>query len=206
MAIEITEKFSVKAPPSMVWDFVMDPHAVVPCLPGAELTEQKDETTYSGQVKVKLGAVNMKYECEVSYESVDEEARTIEIAGSGRETGGGTARGTVLITVTQLEDGSTELATEARVDLTGKAMQMGARMIKGVSAQLFKQFAASATTRLEAAAEAFAQGGDAQAAAAAAVPADEDQALAIAPVIAKTFWQAVVDFFRRLFGGGKARG
>ena len=39
MAIEIKQQFEVDAPAEQVWAFVMDPHRVAPCMPGATLDE-----------------------------------------------------------------------------------------------------------------------------------------------------------------------
>lgn len=208
MAIEITEKLQAEAPIDVVWEFVMDPARVVKCMPGAELLEELSDTTFVGQVKVKLGAITAKYKGEVVYISVDEETYSIELTGQGREAGGGTAKGSVEIRLATLEDGKTEMITEAKVDLTGKVMQMGGRMIKGVSAQLFKQFAASAKQQLEAVAAAQAGPSEAGADESEALetlpqpaPAqDDDAALAIVPLLFKTLWAAIVNFFRRLFG------
>jgi len=193
MAIEITEKFSVRAPIDTVWRFVQDPHKVVTCMPGAQLIEQVDETHYIGAVKVKLGAITTAYKGKMHFASVDEANHTIQLIGEGKEKGGGTAKGTVDIGLVSLDDGGTEMTTVAVVNLTGKVMQVGGPMIKGVSHQLFKQFAASASKQLEASAA----GGTAEAA---APPPDADAALAVAPLVARTLWASLVDFFRRLFG------
>ncbi len=37
MPIEIRERFCIQAPVDAVWRFVMDPHRVVSCMPGAQL-------------------------------------------------------------------------------------------------------------------------------------------------------------------------
>jgi len=212
MAIEITEKFQANAPIEVVWEFVMDPTRVVTCMPGAKLIEEINDTTFVGQVTVKLGAITAKYKGEVMFASVDEEAYTIQLTGQGREAGGGTAKGTVDIRLASLEDGQTEMVTVATVDLTGKVMQMGGRMIKGVSAQLFKQFAASAQGQLEAAAAqagvaAGTESSDEAAEAEGALPApqaEQSDSLAVLPLLLKTLWSAIVNFFRKLFGRSSA--
>jgi hypothetical protein len=205
MAIEISEKLQANAPIEVVWEFVMDPARVVSCMPGAELLEELSDTTFVGQVKVKLGAITAKYKGEVMYASVDEETYSVQLTGQGREAGGGTAKGSVEIRLQALEDGRTEMITEAKVDLTGKVMQMGGRMIKGVSAQLFKQFAKSAQQQLEAAA---AQSGGGASETADTMADDmlpqaapqEGEALAVVPLLLKTLWAAILNFFRKLFG------
>ena len=196
MAIEITEKMNVDSSPEAAWRFITDPERVVTCMPGAELVEKINDTTYEGKVKVKLGAITTAYKGEVVFASVDEANHTMVLTGEGRETGGGTAQGSLEVRMTEAEQG-VDMAFEIRVDLTGKVMQMGRGMIKGVSGQLFKQFAKAAREQIQAAAST--PEGE-------ALPApirDESQeALAVGSLVGRTLWQAVVDFFKRLFGGG----
>jgi carbon monoxide dehydrogenase subunit G len=190
MAIEIKETLQVEAPRDRVWEFVIDPQRVVTCMPGAALDEVVDERTFLGTVRVKVGAITTSYKGRVEFTEVDAQARALQMVAEGRETGGGTAKGTISIRLSSLAEGPTELVTEASIDLTGRVMQVGRGMIQGVSHQLFKQFAASAKEILEAQDEA----GAAQAAVA------EQKPLRILPLVFRTLWEAVVGFFRRLLG------
>ncbi len=195
MAIEIIEKMNLEAPPDAAWSFITDPERVVACMPGAELVEQLDEKTYVGKVKVKLGAITTAYKGQVAFDTVDDENHTMRLTGEGRETGGGTAKGSLDVRMTELESGI-EMSFEVRVDLTGKVMQMGRGMIKGVSGQIFKQFAASARDQILAAAE-TPEGTPLPA------PSPEGQeALSVGGLVGRTLWQGLVDFFKKLFGGG----
>ncbi|MBW2289794.1 MAG: SRPBCC family protein [Deltaproteobacteria bacterium] len=195
MAIEIKETLQVEAPIERVWDFVIDPQRVVTCMPGAALDEIVDDKTFLGTVKVKLGAITTKYKGRVEYAEVDAQAHSIQMVAEGRETGGGTAKGTIAMRVNALPEGSVELVIEAGIDLTGRVMQVGRGMIQGVSHQLFKQFAASAKEILEAEDEA------AEEAAVAAVA--EQKPVAIVPLLFRTIVEAIVNFFKRLFGGSR---
>jgi len=195
MAIEIKETLQVEAPIERVWDFVVDPQRVVTCMPGAALDEVVDDKTFLGTVKVKLGAITTKYKGRVEFADVDAQAHSIQMIAEGRETGGGTAKGTIDMRVNGLPEGPVELVIEAGIDLTGRVMQVGRGMIQGVSHQLFKQFAASAKEILEAEDEA------AEAAAVAAVA--EQKPVAIVPLIFRTIVAAIVNFFKRLFGGSR---
>lgn len=192
MAIEISEKMQIESPLDEAWAFILDPTRVVTCMPGAELVEQVDDKTYLGKIRVKLGAITTDYQGQVVFASVDESSRTIQITGEGRETSGGTAKGQLEIRVLTLDEGGTEMRFDARAEVTGRVMQMGGRMIKGVSAQIFKQFAANARQQLDVAREAADAG----------VPAPappEQEALAVGTIVVRTIWQAIVDFFRKLF-------
>lgn len=189
MAIEIKETFQVQAPIDAVWRFMLDPRQVVTCMPGAELDEVVDERTFLGSVKVKLGAVTTSYKGKVTFTRVDAAGHAIAMRAEGRETGGGTAKGSVASRLRALPDGRTEVVTEASVDLTGRVMQVGRGMIQGVSQQLFAQFVASTRARLEAAASG---------AAPPLLPA-EATPIRVVPLLFRTFWSALVRFFRRLF-------
>ena len=193
MAIEISEKMNVSAPMNTVWEFITNAERVAQCMPGAEISEQLDENTYVGKAKVKLGAITTAYKGEVVFENVDPNTRTMRITGTGRETGGGTAKGSLDVALVDQADNQIELTFDVHVDLTGRVMQMGRGMIKGVSAQLFKQFAANAVTALEAEAS-----GDTEAAAAVVA---ENQTVQVGALVGRTLWQMVLNFFKKLFGG-----
>ena len=205
MAIEIKEQFEVDAAIEQVWDYVLDPAKIVACMPGASLDQVIDERTFDGSIKVKVGAVMAAYKGRIKLTEVDEANRTIQMTGEGREKGGGTARATMTGRLTTTAGGGTAMVAEASVDLTGKIMQVGRGMIQGVSRQLFQQFVKKLSKNLQTDATATDVGNgvpvDATAGAGASVPAaQEDDAIAIIPLILKTIWAAIVRFFRRLFG------
>ena len=191
MAIEIEETLQIEAPVERVWEFVMDPERVVNCMPGAALEEVVDERNFVGKVKVKVGAISASYKGKVEFTEVDPTARAVQMTAEGREAGGGTAKGTIDMALATLESGPTELSITAKIDLTGRIMQVGRGMIQGVSHQLFKQFAASVKGILET------EGEESRAVEAAVA---EQQELAVLPLIFRTIWAAVVDFVKRLFG------
>jgi hypothetical protein len=143
----------------------------------------------------------------------------------GKETGGGTARGTMTSRLTALPGGGTQVVAEASVDLTGRIMQMGRGMIQGVSHQLFLQFVNRARAALEvvpAAAELAANGADAvrvagttgeEGAGSGGAPASRerkvvaahgphDDAIRVVPLLLAALRTAIVRFLRRLFGRG----
>lgn len=190
MAIDIKETFRLRAPIDEVWRFMLDPRKVAACMPGAELEQMVDDRTFLGNVKVKVGAITTRYKGRVQLTVVDDRQHTIQMVAEGRETSGGTAKGSMSSRLRALPDGETEVVSESRVDLTGRIMQVGRGMIQGVSHQLFLQFVAAAKVRLEPAA------GNA----AAAVVSGEQQAIRVVPLVLNVLWAAVVRFFRRLFG------
>jgi len=196
MAIEIEEKFQVEAPIERVWEFVMDPARVASCMPGAKLEEVVDERTFEGSIRIKVGAIMASYKGRVEMTEVDEISYSVVMSAEGTETGGGTAKGTMTSLLRAVDGGKTELVATASVDLTGRIMQVGRGMIQGVSHQLFKQFVSKATKQLEAEPAAVADG---SAAAAPVAAPSEGEAIAVLPLLLRTLWTAIVNFFRRLF-------
>lgn len=202
MAIDIEEKFEVEAPVDVVWQFLVAPEKIVGCLPGASLLEVIDERNFLGRVKIKLGAVTATYKGKIQFQDIDAERYVLVMLGEGKDPSGGTARAEITVRLTVLENGSTEMTTVAKVDLTGKVMQVGGGMIKGVSRQLFQRFATSAKQQLEAAGAA-ASGSEASTDSALA-PAGEDEPLKIIPLLLQTLFAAIANFFRRIFGRGRS--
>jgi len=188
MALNIKETFEVEAPIESVWAFMMDPHAVARCMPGAELGEVVDERTFEGNIKVKVGAVTTSYAGRVQFVDIDEAARHVSMTAEGKETGGGTAIGKMSSQLSTLDDGRVQVVAEASVELTGRIAQVGRGLIQGVSHQLFLKFVECAKQRLEA------EEGS--------LPVEEpenSEPLNIVPVIFRAIWSGIVNFFRGLF-------
>jgi len=189
MALNIKETFEVEAPIESVWAFMLDPHAVARCMPGAELGEVVDERTFAGNIKVKVGAVTTSYAGRVQFVDIDEATRHVSMTAEGKETGGGTAIGKMSSQLTTLNDGRVQVVAEASVELTGRIAQVGRGLIQGVSHQLFLKFVECAKQRLEA------EEGN--------LPVEEpenSEPVNIVPVIFGAIWSGIVNFFRGLFG------
>lgn len=139
--LKLREQFTLDSGPERVWSFLVDPARTVSCLPGAEITAQDDERTYSGAVKVKVGAVQVAYRGKVVFEEIDEARRYVRVVGKGRErTGSGSAEMTMEGRVSALEGGGTEVTVDAEVRVTGKIVRFGRGMIESVSAEIFEEF------------------------------------------------------------------
>lgn len=66
MKTTIEKTFTVRQPLEKVWTYLSDPAKVVPCVPGAQLTEQLDERHYRGTVTLKVGPVSASYKGEIT--------------------------------------------------------------------------------------------------------------------------------------------
>lgn len=190
MAINLKESFQVNAPIDAVWHFLLDPHQVAPCMPGAQLDEVVEDGTFLGNIKVKVGPITAQYKGRVQFTRVEPLAHEIEMTADGLEAGGGTARGTISSRLLALDGSRTEVVAEATAEITGRVAQFGRGMIQGVSQQLFREFAASVTQRLESPESV------------AGAPT-ESRPISILPLVLGQIWRAIAGFFRRLFRLGR---
>ena len=150
MPFKTEETFQLQAPADRVWSYLIDPRQVVQCLPGAELTSVRDESTFLGKVKVKVGPVVAAYSGKVVITERDDAARVVRMVGEGRESaGGGSAKVLITSTVAALPDGGSEVRVTADLDIVGKIAQFGRGMIESVNKQMFRQFTDCVRATLE---------------------------------------------------------
>jgi uncharacterized protein len=196
MAIKIEKTFQVQEPLENVWAFISDPRKVANCLPGAQITETVDDHTFKGVIKVQVGPSVTDYKGQVHIERLDNEKHEIELVGKGQDVRGkGSASMKMTGNVRSLPDGNTEVASVAEVNVVGLLAQMGGRMIQEVSNQMFAQFTANFTARLQQERTASADPAAAQAGAEDAKPI---QAL---PVLFSAARESVAGSIRRIFKG-----
>jgi len=204
MPFKIEEEFEVRAPVQQVWEYLIDPAKVVVCIPGAELLETKDEGSFVGAVKVKLGPMSMSFKGLMKFTEVDEQGHQVRMVGEGRDAGGaGSAKVTMLSKVAPLKGVGALVVVNAEVDLVGKVVQFGRGMIEEVSRQLFRQFSACVKQRLEVevADESQLSGQTpAESLSTDKSPEAETEALSAAPLVLRAMWTVLRRFFLRLVG------
>ncbi len=199
MAFKIEERFQVKAPVERVWNYLIDPKRVVQCLPGAELLELRDDQTFLGAIKVKVGPLAMSYKGQGKFTEINEAMHQVRMVGDAREVGGsGSTKVSMLSTVSPLDGGGCEVLVNADIDLVGKIVQFGRGMIEEVSRQMFRQFSTCVRQQLEVAEEPQ----PSEQPVAQPTPPDP-KPVAAAPLAFRAIWAIIARFFRRLFGGGE---
>ncbi|HET8606895.1 MAG TPA: SRPBCC family protein [Gaiellaceae bacterium] len=139
--MRLENSFEVPASPERAWALLLDVPRVVPCMPGAELTETVDDAHWKAQVQVKFGPVALTFAADVSREAVDEAARSITLVTKARETKGrGAAGATIESSLAPAAEG-TRVTVVTDLQLSGAAAQFGGPVVKDVAAQMTRQFA-----------------------------------------------------------------
>lgn len=145
--MRLDHEFTVPAPIDEVWQAIIDPERVAPCMPGATLTSVEGDT-FKGTVKVKLGPVSLLYKGNGEFLEKNETSREITIKASGKDSrGAGTAAATVTVTLTA-EGGSTKGAVATDLNVTGKPAQFGRGMISEVGGKILDSFAENLSAEL----------------------------------------------------------
>jgi uncharacterized protein len=198
--VKLEQAFEVPATPEQVWELLLDVEKVAPCMPGAELTEVVDETTWKGKVNVKLGAINLTYRGKVELAERDDDARRVVLKASGQEMRGkGTASAEVVSSLEQ-QDSGTKVEIITDLTLSGAAAQYGRGMIQDVSRKLTGQFADCLKQQLEGPPPGE-EGAEPR-------PAPQPQAVKGGRLALWAVGQAILRFLRRLLGalreGGRA--
>ncbi|CAM3787761.1 SRPBCC family protein [Kibdelosporangium persicum] len=137
--MRLEHQFTVNAPVDVVWQALLDPERVAPCMPGATLTSV-DGNTFAGSVKVKLGPISLLYKGKGEFVETGTETRTVRITASGKDARSGTASADVTVTLSE-KDGQTTGAVTTDLTITGKPAQFGRGMIAEVGGKLLDTFA-----------------------------------------------------------------
>ncbi len=148
--MQLENSFSVAAPPERVFAYLLDVNKIVGCVPGAELSEVVDPSTFKGKVKIKVGPITVAYNGTARIVDRDDSTHSATLEAEGRETTGpGSARAKALMSV--MADGSAstvKIVTDYNV--AGRVAQFGRGVMEDVSRRLVGEMAACIKANVEA--------------------------------------------------------
>ena len=147
--MQLENSFTVTAPPERVFAYLLDVNKVVGCVPGAELTEVVDDTTFKGKVKIKVGPITVAYSGTARITGRDDSGHSATLEAEGRETAGqGSARAKALMAVTADGDGSiVRITTDYTV--AGRVAQFGRGVMEDVSRRIVNEMASCIKANVE---------------------------------------------------------
>jgi carbon monoxide dehydrogenase subunit G len=203
--MEFDNSFEVPLPPAQAWAVLMDIGRIAPCMPGAQLTEVVDQTTYKGNIAVRLGPVALTFAGIVKFEHVDEASRTARVRAQGTDAKGrGGAQAAASFRLEPAPAGSkvlvhTDLALSGAVAQYGR----GVGVIQSTAAQLMKQFAANLQAQLAASGAAASstnntideRPADSPPAIAPAQPSRPATPISGFSLMASVLWESIIRFF-----------
>ncbi len=195
MEVKLDKRYPVAASPRQAWAVLSDVRATAACMPGAQITEQLDDTHYKGTVKSKVGPAVMTFGGDVEVQGLDATAHSLQLMAKGADKSGSSASMNLLAHVEPGETPATSvLVGAATIIVSGKLAQFGSRLLVPVSDAMLAQFADNFRTAAAAVPAPAVAGAPAVAAAPAAAPGPVKELNALA-----LMWTVIKAWFAGLF-------
>ncbi len=191
--MEFDNTLDVPLPPAEAWTLLLDIKRIATCIPGAELTEVVDDTTYKGKVAVRIGPVALSLVGQASFEQIDHANHKARVKAQGADPKGRGSTDSVIDFRIEPAGASSKVVIHTNVKLSGAIAQYGrgAGMIQSFASQLIGQFGDALKAQL-ATSQSSAAGPETPAAS--TPPAKPISGLAL---VAKAIWDSIVGLFRR---------
>ena len=142
--MEFTNTFHVPLPMDQAWTLMLDVPRILPCLPGARLTEVLGDNRYRGSVSVKLGPIKLAFDGQAELVRTDEVRHIAWLQGAGLDPKGrGSAQSEFSFALTEAAGGhGTDVTVTTQLQLSGAVAQYGrgSGMIAEVAGHILKQF------------------------------------------------------------------
>ena len=146
--MELEHSFTIPVPPEQAWQVLLDVEQVAPCMPGATV-DAVDGDEIKGRIKVKVGPVSLTYAGTAHFTERDEQARSVTLEASGKETrGAGTAAATVRSTLQDEGNSNTRVVVHTTMSVTGRPAQFGRGVMAEVGGRIIEKFATNLATQL----------------------------------------------------------
>lgn len=150
--MKLQNSFLVPLSPTDTWELLNDVERVVPCLPGAELIEQREDRSYVGRVSVRLGPVLLGFKGTVAYLEVNEDELSVKVSAKGQEQKGrGAASADVAFRITPDPAGSL-VSIQTDLNLAGSIAQYarGGTLVETAAQLIIDQFSRNLKAELDA--------------------------------------------------------
>jgi len=149
MVMLIEEKFAVKSPVQKLWDSLLDPEIVGPCIPGCEKVEALNDREYDTIIKAKVGFIAVRFKVRTVIEEIVP-LRLIRTAGEGSELRKlGHFKQKTSINFSELSENETEISYQSDLSIVGKLATFGDRILKAKAKDIGKEFANAVKKKLE---------------------------------------------------------
>jgi uncharacterized protein len=143
------EEFAVSASPDVVWDFLLDPERIAPCLPGCESLEVEDAKTYRVRLTVKVGFLSTTQSFKVEIVESDRPRHLVSLArGEDRKLASQVEVRNTLDLAPEAASG-TRVRYRSEVRVLGRLGSVGDAVMKIKAKQLAGDFAANVRAAIE---------------------------------------------------------
>ena len=146
--MELEHSFTIPVPPSARGRCSSTSRRWRPACRAPPSTRLNDDVV-TGRVKVKVGPVALTYAGKARFTERDEQARSIKLEASGKETrGAGTASATVHSWLADEGGGQTRVTVHTTMNVTGRPAQFGRGVMADVGGRIIEKFATNLAAQL----------------------------------------------------------
>jgi uncharacterized protein len=138
MALLLEGRNIAPTSPEKVWACLNDVEILKDSIPGCEVLEKQDATTFSGVVLFKIGPVKARFKGKVTLTDLDP-PHSCRILGEGEGGIAGFGKGAASVTLKAIPEG-TEIYYVIDASIGGKIAQLGSRLMAGTIRKLADEF------------------------------------------------------------------
>ena len=134
--MKIMGEYTFAAPVETVWEALLDPVVLASIMPGCEKLELTGEGRYEGDLKVKIGPVQGKFQGQVNLEEIEErKGYTIHVDGKGNQ---GFVKATARVAL-EAEGNKTQMRYDGDARVGGRVASVGQRLLDASAKAIIKQ-------------------------------------------------------------------
>ncbi len=135
--MKISGSYKLHAKKEIVWRALNNPEILKQCIPGCESFEKESDTVFNAIVTNKVGPMNATFSGKVIVSNIQKN-QSYTLSGEGQSPVG-FANGAADVELSE-EYGMTTLSYQINVNVGGKIVQLGSRLIDGVARKMSDYF------------------------------------------------------------------
>lgn len=140
--MKLEQSFTVAADPQQVYETLLDVSAVAPCLPGAAVTEERDDGTWAGSFTVKLGPTTAAYTGTLEVVERDDATRHAMLSARGQDKRGQGGASAKIAQTVHADPAGSRIEVVTDYTITGRLARFGrGGMVQDVANRLLGDFA-----------------------------------------------------------------
>ncbi|GGL67738.1 CoxG family protein [Halocalculus aciditolerans] len=138
--MEFDGTFDVASSPSETWDFVLDPEELGGCIPNCQDVDVVDDTHYTATIGIEISYISATFDSNIEIlEQEEEEYVKVELTGDAEEGDSGMSATGEMYLVPREDGPGTHVDYEVEMNVTGRVMNMGSRLVKSVAKRQVKK-------------------------------------------------------------------
>ncbi|MET0868509.1 MAG: carbon monoxide dehydrogenase subunit G [Pseudorhodoplanes sp.] len=148
--MKIDGDFTIRAPLPKVWDALLDPQIVGPCVPGCSAIEVISPTDYRATVTLEIGPIKAGFKVAVTVTEIVPQVSVTCLTKGEEGSRASVLSASSVMTVKALSEDETQVHYSSDVSVTGRLGKFGLGLMKKKAESVASVFARNLQSRLQA--------------------------------------------------------